>query len=131
MGLKPLEFSEALLDSPYFRENIHEHERELDRANDAIKSLIRECKSLIKATERKWDIRLLRFQLPFLIGWEIIAVDTLQKQLQFFAWCLMLHDMVSLPFFVCSHNFQQQVAATFCSCRRGSCYSSPILFVVM
>lgn len=53
MGLKPLEYTEALLDSPYFRENIHEHERELDRTNDAIKSLIRECKSLIKATERK------------------------------------------------------------------------------
>ncbi|XP_028400078.1 rho GTPase-activating protein 26-like [Dendronephthya gigantea] len=52
MGLKPLEFSEALLDSPYFRENIHEHERELDRTNDAIKSLIRECKSLIKAQEQ-------------------------------------------------------------------------------
>ncbi|XP_046853317.1 rho GTPase-activating protein 26-like [Xenia sp. Carnegie-2017] len=52
MGLKPLEYTEALLDSPYFRENIHEHERELDRTNDAIKSLIRECKSLIKATEQ-------------------------------------------------------------------------------
>ena len=54
MGLKPLEFSEALLDSPYFRENIHEHEKELERTNDAIKLLIRECKSLIKAIERKW-----------------------------------------------------------------------------
>ena len=53
MGLKPLEFSEALLDSPYFRENIHEHEKELERTNDAIKLLIRECKSLIKAIERK------------------------------------------------------------------------------
>ena len=60
MGLKPLEFSEALLDSPYFRENIHEHERELDRTNDAIKSLIRECKSLIKATERKYNVFLFR-----------------------------------------------------------------------
>lgn len=60
MGLKPLEFSEALLDSPYFRENIHEHERELDRTNDAIKLLIRECKSLIKATERKLNIFLFR-----------------------------------------------------------------------
>lgn len=53
MGLKPLEFSEALLDSPYFRENIHEHEKELERTNDAIKLLIKECKSLIKAIERK------------------------------------------------------------------------------
>lgn len=53
MGLKPLEFSDALLDSPYFRENIHEHEKELDRTNDAIKLLLKECKSLIKATDRK------------------------------------------------------------------------------
>lgn len=73
MGLKPLEFSEALLDSPYFRENIHEHERELDRANDAIKSLIRECKSLIKAQERKRSI--LVFCAKFLlIVCEILAV---------------------------------------------------------
>lgn len=53
MGLKPLEFSEALLDSPYFRENIHEHERELERANEAIKQLVKECRSLIKAMDRK------------------------------------------------------------------------------
>jgi hypothetical protein len=73
MGLKPLEFSEALLDSPYFRENIHEHERELDRANDAIKSLIRECKSLIKATERKWNW-LSRSNASVLFGCEGFAV---------------------------------------------------------
>ena len=53
MGLKPLEFSDCLLDSPYFRESIHDHEKELDQANSAIKSLIRECQNLIKSLESK------------------------------------------------------------------------------
>jgi len=51
MGLKPLEFSDCLLDSPYFRDSIHDHEKELDQANGAIKSLIKECQNLIKALE--------------------------------------------------------------------------------
>ncbi|KAJ7371823.1 Rho GTPase-activating protein 42 [Desmophyllum pertusum] len=51
MGLKPLEFEDCILDSPYFRENIHEHERELERTNEAIKGLIKECKTLLKAIE--------------------------------------------------------------------------------
>lgn len=53
MGLKPLEFEDCILDSPYFRENIHEHERELERTNEAIKGLIKECKTLLKAFESK------------------------------------------------------------------------------
>ena len=53
MGLKPLEFADCLLDSPYFRENIHDHERELEQTNEAIKGLIKECKALLKATESK------------------------------------------------------------------------------
>jgi len=53
MGLKPLEFSDCLLDSPYFRDSIHDHEKELDQANVAIKSLIKECQNLIKALESK------------------------------------------------------------------------------
>lgn len=51
MGLKPLEFEDCILDSPYFRENIHEHERELEKTNEAIKGLIKECKTLLKAIE--------------------------------------------------------------------------------
>ena len=54
MGLKPLEFSDCLLDSPYFRDSIHDHEKELDQANGAIKSLIKECQNLIKALESKF-----------------------------------------------------------------------------
>ena len=51
MGLKPLEFSDCLLDTPYFRDNIYEHERELERTNEAIKGLIKECKALQRAIE--------------------------------------------------------------------------------
>lgn len=54
MGLKPLEFADCLLDSPYFRENVHDHERELEQTNEAIKGLIKECKALLKATESEY-----------------------------------------------------------------------------
>ncbi|XP_070552662.1 rho GTPase-activating protein 26-like isoform X2 [Ptychodera flava] len=51
MGLLPLEFSDCHLDSPYFRENLHQHEQELDRTNHAIKQLIKECKALLSAAK--------------------------------------------------------------------------------
>lgn len=51
MGLRPLEFDECLLDSPYFRDNLYEHEKELDETNNDIKKLIRECKNLLTALE--------------------------------------------------------------------------------
>ncbi len=31
MGLLPLEFSDCLVDSPYFRENLKQHEKTLDQ----------------------------------------------------------------------------------------------------
>lgn len=31
MGLLPLEFSDCLVDSPYFRENLKQHEKQLDQ----------------------------------------------------------------------------------------------------
>ena len=31
MGLLPLEFSDCLLDSPYFRENLKAHKKQLDQ----------------------------------------------------------------------------------------------------
>ncbi|XP_071547865.1 rho GTPase-activating protein 26 isoform X4 [Panulirus ornatus] len=49
MGLQPLEFKECLTDSPYFREKLHAHEKELDQTNTAIKSLIKEVKDLYQA----------------------------------------------------------------------------------
>ncbi|XP_047126257.1 rho GTPase-activating protein 26 isoform X2 [Hydra vulgaris] len=58
MGLKPLEFSECLLDTPYFRDSIYDHEKELDQTNDAIKSLIKECRNLIKALDNVYVAQL-------------------------------------------------------------------------
>ena len=33
MGLLPLEFSDCLVDSPYFRENLKAHEKQLDQVS--------------------------------------------------------------------------------------------------
>ncbi|XP_077558420.1 GTPase regulator associated with FAK isoform X2 [Haemaphysalis longicornis] len=49
MGLLPLEFTDCLTDSPYFRENLHAHENELDRTSQAIKGIIKEVKDLLNA----------------------------------------------------------------------------------
>lgn len=54
MGLKPLEFSACYLDSPYFRDNVYEHERELERTNENIKGLIKECKNLMRAVDSEF-----------------------------------------------------------------------------
>jgi hypothetical protein len=40
MGLLPLEFSDCLLDSPYFRENLRAHEKQLDQTASDIKNII-------------------------------------------------------------------------------------------
>lgn len=49
MGLQPLEFADCLTDSPYFREKLHEHEKELERTSKSIKCLIICGKELINA----------------------------------------------------------------------------------
>lgn len=51
--LPPLEFTECLSDSPYFRENLHKHERELEKTNQQIKRIIKEVKDLLAAARRK------------------------------------------------------------------------------
>ena len=51
MGLHPLEFSDSLTDSPYFREKLHAHEKELEKTSKAIKNLVNECKELINAAK--------------------------------------------------------------------------------
>ncbi|XP_058797448.1 rho GTPase-activating protein Graf-like isoform X1 [Phymastichus coffea] len=51
VGLKPLEFTDCLTDSPYFRENLHYHERELDKTSQQIKRLIKEVKDLLSAAK--------------------------------------------------------------------------------
>lgn len=51
VGLKPLEFTDCLTDSPYFRENLHYHERELDKTSQQIKRLIKVVKDLLEAAK--------------------------------------------------------------------------------
>ncbi|KAG7203832.1 hypothetical protein KM043_013843 [Ampulex compressa] len=51
VGLKPLEFTDCLTDSPYFRENLHYHERELEKTSQQIKRLIKEVKDLLIAAK--------------------------------------------------------------------------------
>ena len=51
MGLLPLEFTDCLQDSPYFRDSLHSHEKELERTSNAIKDLIKEVKSLLHAAK--------------------------------------------------------------------------------
>ncbi|XP_034952396.1 rho GTPase-activating protein 26 isoform X2 [Chelonus insularis] len=51
IGLKPLEFTDCLTDSPYFRENLHYHERELDKTSQQIKRLVKEVKDLLIAAK--------------------------------------------------------------------------------
>ena len=57
MGLLPLEFTDCLQDSPYFRDSLHSHEKELERTSQAIKELIKEVKTLLSAakSETTWQ----------------------------------------------------------------------------
>lgn len=55
VGLKPLEFTDCLTDSPYFRENLHYHERELEKTSQQIKRLVKEVKDLLLAAKSKFQ----------------------------------------------------------------------------
>ena len=52
MGLLPLEFTDCLQDSPYFRDSLHSHEKELERTSQNIKELIKEVKTLINTARQ-------------------------------------------------------------------------------
>lgn len=54
MGLQPLEFTDCLTDSPYFRENLHAHEKELDRTSSQIKVLVKDVKEILNAARCKF-----------------------------------------------------------------------------
>ncbi|MPC08833.1 Zinc finger protein 330 [Portunus trituberculatus] len=45
---------DCLTDSPYFREKLHTHEKELDQTNAAIKALIKEVKELYQAARSEY-----------------------------------------------------------------------------
>lgn len=63
VGLQPLEFTDCLTDSPYFREKLHSHEKELEKTSEQIKRLVKEVKTLLSAAKRKYNnfVYLLRF----------------------------------------------------------------------
>ena len=51
MGLPPLEYIECYLDSPGFRDTIALYEKELEENAVNVKSLVKECRHMIQATE--------------------------------------------------------------------------------
>ena len=51
MPLLPLEFVDCLSDSPYFRENLHAHEKELESTSSQIKVLIKQVNQLLEAAK--------------------------------------------------------------------------------
>ncbi|RCN48196.1 PH domain protein [Ancylostoma caninum] len=52
MVLKPLEFSECIADTPWFRQNLHEHEVALEDAYKSIKNIETQCRELISCTRK-------------------------------------------------------------------------------
>lgn len=60
MGLKPLEFSDCISDSPWFRQNLREHEVALDEAYKNIKRIETQCRDLIICNKRKFPSEQLR-----------------------------------------------------------------------
>ena len=57
MVLQTLEFSECLTDSPFFREKVHAHEKEIEKTSKSIKGLVKECSDLLSAASRKLDLK--------------------------------------------------------------------------
>lgn len=51
MGLLPLEFADCLIDSPYFRENLKSHEKQLDQTSADIKGIIRDIQDVVDAAK--------------------------------------------------------------------------------
>lgn len=51
MGLPALEFTDCLTDSPHFRDNLHAHEKELERTSAQIKGLVKDVKDIVNAAQ--------------------------------------------------------------------------------
>lgn len=54
VGLQPLEFTDCLTDSPYFREKLHAHEKELEKTSEQIKRLVKEVKTLLSTAKSEY-----------------------------------------------------------------------------
>ena len=55
LKLPPLEFTEALTDSPEFREKLRQHETELENTSNAIKTLIKKLNEVMVANKSMFD----------------------------------------------------------------------------
>jgi BAR domain of APPL family len=58
IGIAPLaalEFTDCLLDTPDFRENLNRHEKELEKTSQQIKRIIKEVKDLLSAAKSKFS----------------------------------------------------------------------------
>ena len=51
MGLLPLEFSDCMLDSPYFRENLKAHEKQLEQTYADLKTIRKDIQDVIDAAK--------------------------------------------------------------------------------
>lgn len=71
--LQPLEFTDCLLDSPEFRENLNQHEKELEKTSQQIKRIIKEVKDLLAAAKSKLFSELSALWLP-LVYHETVGV---------------------------------------------------------
>jgi hypothetical protein len=55
LKLPPLEFTEALTDSPEFREKLRQHENELENTSNAIKTLIKKLNEVMVANKSTFE----------------------------------------------------------------------------
>ena len=49
--LQPLEFNECIIDSPYFREKLLQHEKEIDSSHKVFKDIYNSIKNVFKTLE--------------------------------------------------------------------------------
>jgi hypothetical protein len=105
MGLPPLEYIDCYLDSPSFRDTIALYEKELEENAVHVKSLVKECRHMIQATEEfskaqhSFATALSNFKFQS-IGKETDAEKMIMNSLQTFAQLILTiedyrHSMLS------------------------------------
>ena len=67
LKLPPLEFTEALTDSPEFREKLRQHENELENTSNAIKTLIKKLNEVMVANKSTLNIDLIQSLKGFIL----------------------------------------------------------------
>lgn len=62
LKLPPLEFTEALTDSPEFREKLRQHENELENTSNSIKTLLKKLNEVMTANKSRISSPIVRLQ---------------------------------------------------------------------